>query len=195
MAPQTFIFVGRSGSGKGTQARLLEEYLKRHDERAVYYLETGALFREFIAKPGFTQSLSKKAYEKGDLQPSFLAVHLWTKDMIERMTGDEHLIVDGTPRYHDEARVLTTALKFYGRMPTVIYLNVPRSFSEMRLRARGRADDKADDGIKKRLDWFDASVTFAIEYMKNDSVYRFIEIDGNRPIEEVHKAVVERAFS
>ncbi|MDP3957919.1 MAG: nucleoside monophosphate kinase [bacterium] len=195
-APQTLIFIGRSGSGKGTQARLLEEYLKKNDPaRAIYYLETGALFRKFIAEPGFSQSRSKAMYERSVLQPSFLAVYLWTKDMIMRMTGDEHLIIDGTPRYHDEARVLTTAMRFYDRVPTVIYLDVPRAFSEKRLHERGRLDDKNDESVKKRLDWFDTSVTFAIEYMKNDPVYRFVEIDGSRSIEEVHKAIVERVFS
>ena len=45
---QSFIFMGRSGCGKGTQAKLLMEYLKKIDPaRDIFYLETGAGVREF----------------------------------------------------------------------------------------------------------------------------------------------------
>ena len=49
MIPHTFIFVGQSGSGKGTQVDLLKEKLqKRHPNDEIYHLETGENFRKFI---------------------------------------------------------------------------------------------------------------------------------------------------
>lgn len=55
MTPQTFIFFGPSGSGKGTQARLLIEYLEKKDpERKTVYIETGRRFRDFITEASYT---------------------------------------------------------------------------------------------------------------------------------------------
>ncbi len=193
---QTFIFIGRSGSGKGTQAKLLERYLAKSDQelRPVYYLETGEQFRKFIKGKNLSSKLSRKIYEEAGLQPSFLAIHFWSKLLIENLTSQEHLIVDGTPRYLDEARVFTAALSFYGRLATVIYLDIPRGVSEARLRERGRIDDRKDADIKKRLDWFDKDVVPAIEYMKNEPTYEFIEIKGDQPIEKVHDEILRKAF-
>src|SRR3989344_8323139 len=79
MFPQNFIFIGMSGCGKGTQAKLLGEYLKKIDpEREVFFLETGAEFRRFIQGEGYTQRLSKKIYDEGGSQPEFLSVYMWS---------------------------------------------------------------------------------------------------------------------
>lgn len=192
---QTVIFIGRSGCGKGTQVKLLAEYLRAHDasKRVVFHLETGTHFRKFIEGKGYSNRLSRETYLRGDLQPSFLAVHLWVQALIKEWTGEEHLIIDGSPRYLDEARILTTAMRFYRLSPVVVYLDVPRSFSEQHLRARGRADD-TDADIKKRLDWFETSVLPAIDYLRSEGTFRFIEVDGNRSIPDVHRDVISKIF-
>ena len=61
-SPQTFVFIGRSGCGKGTQAKLLIEELKKNDPaHEVMYIETGARIREFIAdNAGFTRDIVKE---------------------------------------------------------------------------------------------------------------------------------------
>ena len=194
MAIQTFIFIGRSGCGKGTQAELLRAYLAEKGGRDVYYLETGAEFRKFVKEDNLSSELSRKIYEDGGLQPSFLAIYLWSKLLIENLKGKEHLIIDGTPRYLNEARILSTAMNFYGRKPKVLYINVPREFSEARMRERGRSDDKDENDVKKRLDWFDADVVPAIDYMRDDKTFEFIEIKGDQAIKDVHKEILEKAL-
>ncbi|MBX4216073.1 nucleoside monophosphate kinase [Candidatus Parcubacteria bacterium] len=188
---QTIIFIGRSGCGKGTQAKLLGEYLKAKDAaHPVRYLETGDKFREFIAKDGYSSRLSRAILERSDLQPPFLAIHFWSDWFVDNLTGGEHLIVDGTPRYLDEARALTGAMQFYARTPIVLHLDVPREFSEKHLRERGRADDKRAGDIEKRLAWFETSVVPAIEYIKQEPTYRYVRINGDQPIEKVHAEIL-----
>ncbi len=104
--PQTFIFIGRSGCGKGTQADLLKEYLEKNRSNSVFYLESGARFREFISQNSFTANLSREIMKSGGLQPAFLAIHIWSHIMIEQMNEGKHLIIDGTPRLLDEAKIL-----------------------------------------------------------------------------------------
>src|SRR3989338_815580 len=153
MSPQTFIFIGRSGRGKGTQAELLQKRVKEKDQSSeIFYLETGAYFREFLRGEKYSNKLANEIYKKGERQPDFLAVHIWSHILIGDFKGTEHAFFDGICRSLPEATTFTTALEFYGRKAIVIYLNVSREWSEERLLLRGRADDKSKEEIKKPLE-------------------------------------------
>jgi adenylate kinase family enzyme len=191
MTPHTFIFIGRSGCGKDTQAELLTKELEKRDpSTTLFHLEPGARFREFIKEKGYTNELAQAVSVAGHRQPDFLAVWMWSHLLVENFTGKEHLLSNGTPRSECEARVLDTALKFYDRRsPYVIHLDVSRGWSEQKLLARGRADDSRPD-IKARLDWFEKDVIPAIEFFEKDPFYRYVKIDGEKSIEEVRESIM-----
>jgi adenylate kinase len=192
MNPKTFIFTGRSGCGKGTQVELLKEYIAKNDvsKTPIFYLETGARFRDFIKGDSYSSKLSNEMYKNGVRQPDFLAVWMWSHIFINDLKGGEHIFIDGTPRSLAEAKVLNTAMKFYGRgKPYVVYLNVSRDWSEKKLLGRGRLDDDRED-IKKRLDWYDKDVQPAVDFYKNDTDVIFLDINGEQPIEKVHEDIV-----
>lgn len=191
MSPQTIIFIGRSGCGKGTQADLFQKYLEQTDpnKRPVYYLETGANFRKFIEGATYTSRLSKETYDQNRLQPAFLAIWTWADLLIRNITGEEHILIDGTPRTLPEAMTLDTALSFYGRRANVVYLKVSRETSKKHLVSRGRFDDADTVMIDRRLDWFDTTVLPAIEYLHGSAHHNFIEIDGEKSIAEVHEEI------
>ncbi|MCR4334608.1 MAG: nucleoside monophosphate kinase [Patescibacteria group bacterium] len=186
MTQQNFILIGRSGCGKGTQGKLLMEYLKKTDPaRNVMYVQTGGEFRKFIEGDSLTQKNSKEIYDKGGLQPEFLAVYMWTKFFVDNYKGDENIIIDGTPRKLYEARTLESMWSFYKiSNPTVIYLKVSKEWSIDKLLARGRFDDTEKD-IETRLSWFETDVVSTIEYYKNNSLYNFFEVNGEQEIEKV----------
>lgn len=193
---KTFIFIGRSGCGKGTQVKLLIEYLKESKEpEKIFYLQTGQHFRDFIKEEGLA---NKKAYEimdSGGRQPDFLAVWIWSNAFLKNVKNEEHLIVDGTPRSLNEARILDTAMKFYKReKPIIVYIDVSRQWSEERLLARGRADDLEIEDIRKRLDWFEDDVLPAVSFYRDNPDYDFIYIKGEQTIEEVNKEIMEKVF-
>jgi adenylate kinase family enzyme len=196
MEPQTFIFIGRSGSGKGTQAKNLAKTLGSKDpEDTIIYEETGKLFRTFISEDGYSQSLSKAIMEKSEREPDFLAVYLWAKSFITRLTATAHLFIDGSPRSLNEAHMLDTALSFYNRQATVIYLDVSRGWALERLHQRGRADDLDPLENEKRMNWFEKDVLPVINFYQQNPRYRLLIIDGNRPIEEVSKDIEREFFS
>ena len=191
--PQTFIFIGRSGCGKGTQADLLKERIFRFDQskRQILYIESGERFRQFIRGKSFSSRLSKEIYESDERQPDFLACSMWTNMLLNELDDNMHLVFDGTPRALAEAEMLTSALAFYKReKPTVIHLNVSRLWSERHLLSRGRTDDLNLAKIDKRLDWFDKDVMPAVEYFKKNPFYRFFDINGEQPIEKVHAEII-----
>ncbi len=193
MTPQTFIFMGRSGCGKGTQAELLKKYLKEKDPNGeIFYLETGANFREFIKGEKYSNKLSNKIYLNGERQPDFLAIWMWSHILLNDFKGNEHLFFDGITRSLPEAMAFTTALEFYGRKGTVVFINVSREWSEARLLARGRSDDKSHEEVLKRLNWFDRDSSPALGYFKTNNNYNVLQIDGERTIEEIHHDIVQK---
>ncbi len=188
--PLTFIFYGRSGSGKGTQAMLLEEYLKKETGRNVLYIETGKGFRDLATKNYLTSTLVKQIMTDGGLMPEFLPVWIWANALVKKFTGEEHLILDGLARRIDEVPILDSALNFFGvGQPYIVYLNISRERAFDMLKGRGRADD-TDESINERLDWFEKNVQFALERLRNTPNYRFLDINGAQTIEKVHADII-----
>lgn len=195
--PRTIILIGRSGSGKGTQGRLLETYLSKAEPvHPVLYLESGAKFRSFIEGGSATAALSKENYAKGGLQPSFLSIWIWTDILIGSYTGREHLIVDGVPRKVNEARVLEEALRFYGlpaqaggSRPLALFLDISTEEAHRRLAARGRHDD-AFDSVNSRLGWYETDVVPAIKVLEESPSIDFVRVDGEGSVEDIHRRIV-----
>lgn len=199
MNKKTFIFIGASGSGKGTQVSLLRERLQTKDPGTpIFYVQTGEHFREFIKGDSYAASIARAVQEHGDLQPSFLAMWLWSDLFIKNLTGIEHLILDGAPRTLSEAHHLDIAMKFFKRVqPTVIHIKVSRewSFDHLMERAKkgGRNDDN-EESINRRLDWYDRDVVPAINYYRRDRDYDFLEVNGEQSIEAVHRDIISSIF-
>lgn len=188
----SYVFFGVSGSGKGTQAELLQNYLSGQEGKEVLHMQTGGLFREFMKQDSYSAHRVKSVLEEGGLLPAFLPIWIWTEYLINNFTGKEELIVDGASRRLIEAPVLDSALSFYEfKNKFVIYLLVSEEEAKRRLLARARHDDTLLD-IKNRFAWFRRDVMPVIEYFKEKSGYRFLEVDGERSVEEIHEDIISR---
>lgn len=194
-AIEPYVFLGRSGAGKGTQAALLIKYLQQADPaKPVLYMETGALLREFKAKDIYTAKLAKQIIDNGGggRDIAFLAIYNWTNYFINQIRGGERVVIDGTPRTVIEAEALDTCFNFYGvSKPTLIHLNVKDDWAIDKLTKRGRADDTVE-GIKKRLSWFTRDVEPVTEYYRSQPESKLLEINGEQTIEEVHQEIISK---
>ncbi len=193
MAPQTFIFFGTSGSGKGTQASMLKEFLEKTDtEKNVLYLETGQKMREFAEQDTFTGKKTKEILLAGGLMPEFLPVLVWAQFFVENVNGNEHIILDGVSRREHEAVIIDSVMKFYDRQnPTVIFLEVSPEWATDKMEKRGRGDDREEE-IKNRLSWYEKNVLPAINHFRDNPYYRFISINGEQSIEEVYQEILNK---
>lgn len=198
MSPQTVICIGRSGSGKGTQIKLLEVLLRGQNAMAPsIHIETGHYFRAFIEeKNSLSAQLANEFYLAGKRQPEFLAISMWGYVLCKDYTGIEHLMFDGTPRSETEARIMEDALSFFGRFdeskfvkPKVIFLDVPVEWSVARMSERGRIDDKTKEQIDLRSEWYETEVIGAIEFFRTNPKFDFIHIKGDRTIPEVQEDI------
>lgn len=188
--PKTIIVIGRSGSGKGTQVALLAERLVA--KGPVARVESGARFRRFFETASHAAALARKINDGGGLQPQFLSVWVWAGELIEKLTPETILLMDGMPRRVSEAEVLEEALTFFGREDAaIVYLKTSREWGVERLVGRGRADDVERADIDARMEWFEREVVPVIAYYKAHPRHRFLEVDGERPIETIHHDIVE----
>lgn len=190
---QFFVLIGRSGSGKGTQAALLKEYLLSHGHTEVTHITTGGSFREFIQEDSYVASLSREVNGRGGLQPEFLAVWNWANIFITSLNGGESIILDGAPRKPFEVSVLHSAITFLGyEKPIVIYLDTSESVSRDHIRLRGREDDLRLDEVSTRMDWFETDVLPALEMYLTDPRYQVLHVNGNQTIEAVHEEIIAK---
>lgn len=195
MELRTFILSGSPGSGKGTQAKLLAEFLAAHDpSRAVLAFGTGDKFRELFSGTTYTEALAKKVMDTGGLLPEFLPIWMWSSVFIERLTGDEHVIGEGFPRRIRESEVLDTALAFYGRAtPDVINLAFTETQALRRLELRQEREGRSDDSrasVEKRFEFYHTHTVPAINFFRAKQGYRFHDINADQAIEEVHEDIL-----
>jgi adenylate kinase len=193
MEQLTFMFYGCSGSGKGTQAALLMEYLKKEDPKGkILYIQTGQKFRDFAKLDYYTSRRTADVINSGHLMPAFLPIWIWTDFLIKNLDENDHIIFDGLVRRADEAPIFDGAMKFYARKkPYIILLNVSEKWATERLLERRRSDDKTEE-IKKRIDWYRTDVVPTLDFFKNNDYYTFLEINGEQTIEQVHEEIIKK---
>jgi adenylate kinase len=180
-----YLFYGKSGCGKGTQAEILKKNLEESG-RQVIYIETGKLFRSFTeSRTDFMGTHVKSIIDAGKLMPPFFPIYLWADQLINQYTGIEDIIFDGTARKIEEAPILDSALDFFGiDSRYLIDINVSDQWVLDHMGKRGRADD-TPDAMQKRLGWFHDNVMPVIEYFNANEKYKNIIINGEQTIEQV----------
>lgn len=190
MNSKAFVFFGRSGCGKGTQAKLLADFLKSQGKEIIY-TETGNQFREFIKTNNYSSKLAGNILKEGGLIPVFLPIWIWTDILIKNFSGSQDLVLDGVCRRKEESIALDSAFDFYKiEKPNIILMNVSKDWSYTRMMERKRADDTPEK-IQNRLDWYEKEVVPSVEYFHDKTGYNFIEINGEQTIENVHKDIIK----
>jgi adenylate kinase len=205
------ILVGPPGSGKGTQAKILEE---RHDMKQ---LSSGDMLRAAVSEGNEIGNKAKSFMEAGELVPDDLVVEIVT-DQIEKL-GNKGFILDGFPRNGHQAEVLDQMLHKRDRdIDRVLVVEVSDDMLVERVAGRytcancgegyhdtfkqptspgvcdkcgsteftRRPDDKPET-VRNRLEVYHEQTKPLIDYYKEQGKVRII--DGEQPIEEVTKAL------
>jgi len=211
--PKIIILLGRSGSGKGTQAKLLI------DDFGFDYLGTGDLLRERVKENDFSGKKLKQEMDKGERVSTYYVFQLWGKaaEKIKEKPNLKGIIIDGSPRSLLEAELMDGLLDWYEwENIKVILIDISSKEAFDRLTKRrmckmcgrlipwvgtfkdlkvcdqcgGELIERADDApaaIRRRMDYFKKDVEPAIEYYQKRK--RLIEIDGEQSIEDVYRNV------
>lgn len=190
MKPHTIIFIGPQGSGKGTQAEKLIAHMCRNvADTKIVEIQTGKGFRELKELDSYTGRRINELYDTGELMPNFLTETIVVNQLMEDLTEDAHLFMDGFPRNLEQAAFLDRILRFYLREEIdVVYLDTPEEVSRERMMGRGRSDD-TEASINERLRLYHEMTEPVLEHYRNRPDTNLVKIDGTAPIETVHKAI------
>ena len=159
MTPQTFVFFGQVGSGKGTQVKLLSDFLESKGEKKPLYAGTGEEFRRLMKAGSFTATRVKESYDNGELVPDEITSSIFIKIFIDSLEENDHIIADGYPRTIEQSKIFEKVMEFYQRKKVkIIYIKVSEEEALKRNMLRGRSDDTAE-GLKKRFNRWKGPLT------------------------------------
>lgn len=181
------VLFGPPGSGKGTQAKTLQE------SRALPQLSTGDMLRAAIAAGTELGKKCKAIMDSGDLVPDEIVIGI-IAERYDQPDCAKGAVFDGFPRTIPQAEALDAMLKARGRrIDLVIELKVDDAVLigrvEQRIKESGgvaRADDTPET-LKNRLAVYYKNTAPLIEFYKKQG--KLVTVDGMAPIGEVTKAI------
>lgn len=186
------LFIGQSGSGKGTQAELLFNLCKKlFPKRKIMLSGTGDLFRNSIPfMSPFIRRKLKKIQESGRVQPGAMATVMWGFNFMFNWSN-EKLIMEGSPRSKNEAQAIVDFFTGVGKRVILFDLDITREIAEVRMKERKRNDTNTKQKRKNKLDFFDTNVVPGIRLMKRSSNVDYYKIPMGT-IEDTYNLILEK---
>lgn len=179
---KTFVFLGISGSGKGTQTGFLMKALPYAKN-----ISTGDRLRAISKKKNIAGRYISGILHRGGLTPYWAPASIWLADFVENLRAEDNLVFDGAPRLVKEALMMDDFMKDVGRpLPVAIYVKLSRGEAFRRLVKRGRFDDNKK-AIRERFAFFETRVQPVIQYYKNRK--RLVVINGDQDVNDVWRDI------
>ncbi|NNL96459.1 MAG: adenylate kinase [Xanthomonadales bacterium] len=179
------VLLGAPGSGKGTQAALLEQRL------GVPHISTGVLFRKAVKDQTPLGQRIKTIMDSGDLVPDDLTLEL----LEERMNRDDTksgFILDGYPRNLAQAESLDILLEKLG-MPVQEAVQIDVDTEEVvariakRAAEEGRSDD-TEEVVRNRMRVYQEQTAPVVDYYAEQGL--LTQVLGTGTIEEVLQLIL-----
>jgi adenylate kinase len=200
------VLIGKQGSGKGTQAKLLA---KQFD---LEHINTGALFRKHIEAKTPFGIIAEGFIKKGELVPDKYVFQLIEESIEPDIKG---LVFDGFPRTLEQAEYLVNRY----HIDKVFFLSLPIEVAKKRITSRveckycgktynlltspplvdgvcdacgnkvgSRADDKPE-AIEKRISEFLEKTKILIDFFAKRDIA--VTVDANTSVEDVFARLAE----
>jgi adenylate kinase len=210
------VLMGPPGSGKGTQARLLQE------RRGLPQISTGDMFRALLKSESPLAAELRPILQAGTLVPDELTIRV-VRERTGRDDCREGCVLDGFPRTTAQAEMLERLAAEQGHELLAVFVDVPFDILEKRVTGRRncpvcgeiynvyfkppaadnvcdlhpeaqlqqRADDNAET-IKTRLATYERDTRPLLDYY--DASGRLRRVDGTRDPESIY-AEIEKAVN
>ena len=171
MELNTVLMIGKPGSGKGTQSKLLSE------ATGWKIVSTGDLFRTMAKEDSVVGRKTAETIDKGYLMPPWFAIYLFQRAIFSASAADG-LVFEGSGRKPPEAELIVETLEWLGRPFKAVHIKVTDEDIKNRLSLRKGQEGRADDSeIEKRLEEYRTYTDPAIEVFRKSG--HLIEIDGS----------------
>jgi adenylate kinase len=180
------VLLGAPGSGKGTQAARLKEYLD------VPHISTGDLLRAEVAAGSPLGLQAKEVMARGDLVSDEILLGM-LKHRFSRDDTRGGFILDGYPRNLAQAAALDQLLaELHQPFDAAVQLTVDNEQIIERLAGRAKAEGRADDSpesVRRRLDVYDRQTAPVIDFYRQHG--QLTVVDGVGTLDEVFTRIVE----
>ncbi len=175
------VLFGPPGSGKGTQAKLLQQKFN------LLQVSTGDLFRYEIGNKTELGILAKSYMDKGQLVPDTVTIGM-LKNKLNANPNVAGYIFDGYPRNIAQAEALDTLMQEKGQsihMLVALKVEDEEIVSRILNRAKtsGRSDDADESIIRKRIQVYKDETSPVFSYYQTQE--KAIEIDGLGDIDDI----------
>src|SRR5262249_37182541 len=154
MNPITVLFFGSQGAGKGTQVKMLMDFLQSKSDKKIIRIDMGQELRNLRDTKSYGGELVGDIIDARVRMDDFIPNYLQTKKLVDEFHGEEHIIADGLARGADQTRGFDDMMQFFKRDKDFVVINLVISddTAVKRLLARGRNDD-TEEAIRRRLAW------------------------------------------
>jgi adenylate kinase len=170
------IFTGVAGAGKSVQGKMLA------DQLGYPWLSTGEFLRMLIAGERRKEMLAGKLVSDKEM------ISLIQK-VIGLLPPSEEFVLDGFPRTPEQAEWLLAQVKAGLLHVTAVFrIDASREVVKDRLLKRGRQDDY-HEAIEERFREFEHTTVPILEQFKAAGINVY-QIDGEQPVEDVHKNIM-----
>ena len=178
--------LGAPGSGKGTQAARLKDFLQ------VPHISTGDLLRAEVAAGSPLGLQAKEVMARGDLVSDEILLGM-LKDRFSRPDTQAGFILDGYPRNLAQADALDKLLASLGqKFDAAVQLVVDNEQIIERLAGRAKAEGRADDtpeSVRHRLNVYDEKTAPVVEFYRQHG--QLTAVDGVGELDVVFTRIVE----
>lgn len=183
------VLLGRPGSGKGTQGKLLA---KKHN---LVYISTGHMLRQEIKNGTDLGKLVAPFMEKGEIVPDEIPIKL-IEEMIKANPDANGFIFKGFPRTIVQAYILDGLMKREDMsLSAMIEIKIPTLVAVKRLsdRAkteRGRPYDMTTELVVNRLEQYGDKTVPVMDFYKKQNKFHLVKGEGT--LDEVFSRLSEK---
>jgi adenylate kinase len=180
------VLLGAPGSGKGTQATRLTEYLN------VPHISTGELLRAAVKAETPLGLQAKSVMEAGGLVSDDVVLGM-LEDRLLKPDTSNGFILDGYPRNLVQANALAVLLtKLKQPVDIAVQLDVDTELLVDRLAGRAKAEGRADDSpdaVRKRLGVYQNQTAPVVDFYRNQG--KLAHLNGVGSLDEVFTRITE----
>jgi adenylate kinase len=176
--------LGAPGSGKGTQAALLVEFLE------VPHISTGELLRSAVAAGTELGKRAKAVIDRGELVSDDIMLGL-IEERLSENDSTNGFILDGYPRNIHQARDLEELLERLGQpLDEALQIDVDEEMVIERIARRAEREGRSDDGeevARHRMEVYAEQTAPVVEFYANKGLLSRVLGEGS--IEEIFQRI------